>query len=1112
MYTQSIFSDRHANCGKYRHYKAALYASVVLSAAVFSLPVFAQNAPGQYFNADGSRTNDLEAAAQTWRTPEFNKDWGLSAMRAEYAYALGYSGKNTKTGVMDSGIDINHPEFKDKNRIHTVDTKGVYSSDSTQYEGNGALPFKKGDSFDISGAYNPAYNDSHGTHVSGSIGAARDNQGMHGVAFDTNIYVANTHGTDSNRLQGSDSLDYNYFMAAYDALASQGVKFVNNSWGSDSRYDTDYFENQTGTIPDFVRAYSNFWAKSQKGEKTWLDAVGDASNKHGIIQIVSASNDGPMQHPDLFAALPYFRPELEGRWLAVAWADPVRGPDRKPVLGKYGDISLYSNRCGVSRYWCVDAPGGRIYSSVPDGKYATYDGTSMSAPHASGALAVIQSRFPYMTPEQVLSVMLTTSGHDGVITRHPSYDDGWGNIDLKNAMNGPGQFMGKFAVSLPGGISDTWSNDITDEALKYRRDDEAADQAVLKKSLSDKGWDKGLPANASNDDKAAYDYLTKIIAIREDAIAQHAKVTQCSLEKLGDGHLILEGKNTYTGSTWVRGGTLSVNGSITSDVTVDGSGIGVVDPQTGITTTTGGILGGNGFVGGLMVHAGGTVAPGNSVGTLTANGDASFDPGSRFAVEVNGNGNGGADKLTVGGKTTLLGGIVTVSPENGKEPLTPAETLALLNKSYTILTSTGGVSGAFDSVLPAYLFIGGALAYDPNDVMLTLSRNGVAFADVGQTKNEKSVGNALEALGLGDTLYDTVATATYAANLPADFDSLSGEIHASVQGVLAEDSRFVRDAATNRIRSAFGDGTGAKASAPVLAYGPDGADKAGTLAAADTKTTAIWAEGYGSWSQRDGTSNASGLSRNVGGFVTGLDGIIADGLFHSDWRLGLLAGYGNTSIHTDRGHGSADSYQVGVYGGTKLDAMTLSLGASLAHHAIDTSRRAHLLTIDEGDDAAYTAKSVQVFGEASYRIDTPYAALEPFAGAAYVHLKTDGFAETGGLTALSSNGDTTDLTTTTLGLRASHGFAICDATILTAHGMAGWRHAFGDTTPTANLAFASGSAFSIDGLPIAQDTALVEAGFDVNIGKATSLGISYNGQFSANAHDNAVKADLTVKF
>ncbi|MBQ9349731.1 hypothetical protein, partial [Phyllobacterium sp.] len=63
------------------------------------------------------------------------------------------------------------------------------------------------------------------------------------------------------------------------------------------------------------------------------------------------------------------------------------------------------------------------------------------------------------------------------------------------------------------------------------------------------------------------------------------------------------------------------------------------------------------------------------------------------------------------------------------------------------------------------------------------------------------------------------------------------------------------------------------------------------------------------------------------------------------------------------------------------------------------------------------------------------------------------------------------------------------------------------------LAFASGGdSFDVSGLPVAQDTALVEAGLAYDIGRATTLGLTYTGQFSSQVNDNAVKADLTVRF
>ncbi|WP_245436665.1 autotransporter outer membrane beta-barrel domain-containing protein [Mesorhizobium tamadayense] len=129
----------------------------------------------------------------------------------------------------------------------------------------------------------------------------------------------------------------------------------------------------------------------------------------------------------------------------------------------------------------------------------------------------------------------------------------------------------------------------------------------------------------------------------------------------------------------------------------------------------------------------------------------------------------------------------------------------------------------------------------------------------------------------------------------------------------------------------------------------------------------------------------------------------------------------------------------------------------------------------------------------------------------YVDVKADGFTEQGGAAALTSQGSNTDATFTTLGLRATTDLRL-GGIAATARGMIGWRHAFGDVTPTSTFAFAGGDAFTIAGVPVARDGAVIEAGFDLPMSANASLGLSYAGQFGARTADNGAKAKLDVRF
>ena len=558
-----------------------------------------------------------------------------------------------------------------------------------------------------------------------------------------------------------------------------------------------------------------------------------------------------------------------------------------------------------------------------------------------------------------------------------------------------------------------------------------------------------------------------------------------TINQLAGTTFLTANSSGFTGPTNISGGALHVNGSLS------GSAVNVM---------SGGTLAGNGTVGSVTAQAGAIVAPGNSVGTLTVVGNYAQAAGSTYQVQLGAGTQ--SDRINVGGTATIApGALLSVDPTGSQ---------FALGTRYTLLTAAGGVNGTYSFAGAPTLsaFLDSVLSYDTNDVFLSGVQTR-SFVSAAVTPNQIATAGAAAGLPQAGPVYTAIVNLPTAAAAQRAFDQLSGEIHASAKTALIEDSRFVRDAAINRLRSAFG-AVGAS-SAPLAAYAADGKPVA---VAATTDGLAFWGQGFGSFGSTSGDGNAAKLNRSTGGFLAGGDAAAFDGA-----RIGALGGYSRTNFDVnDRGSsGTSDNYHFGLYGGSQWGALGFRTGAAYTWHQIATSRSVVLPGLGEQVSSGYAAGTSQVFGDLGYRINAGHTAVgalafEPFANLAYVNLWTGGFSETGGAAALTGRSGTTDVTFSTLGLRAATDFSL-NGMAATARGSLGWRHAAGDVTPTSLLAFAGGgSAFGILGVPIAQDSAVVEAGFDVLVARNVSVGLSYVGQAASHAQDHDFKANMTWKF
>ncbi len=245
--------------------------------------------------------------------------------------------------VIDEGVDISHPDLRDKIWTNAAEVAGNGVDD----DGNGYVDDVNGWDFvnDDASVYDPdpltGTGDEHGTHVAGTIAAAGDNgTGITGVSWRTRIMPLKFLGVDGGYT--SDAIE------AINYAVDKGVKISNNSWGgggkSQALQDAIARADSSGHL--FVAAAGNGGA----------DGVGD-------------DNDATPHYPSS-----YSNPNI----VAVA------ATDDRDTLASFSNFGVTS----------VDlaAPGVRILSTLPGDAYGSYSGTSMATPHVTGVAALVKSR------------------------------------------------------------------------------------------------------------------------------------------------------------------------------------------------------------------------------------------------------------------------------------------------------------------------------------------------------------------------------------------------------------------------------------------------------------------------------------------------------------------------------------------------------------------------------------------------------------------------------------------------------------------------------------------------------------------------------------------------
>lgn len=545
-----------------------------------------------------------------------------------------------------------------------------------------------------------------------------------------------------------------------------------------------------------------------------------------------------------------------------------------------------------------------------------------------------------------------------------------------------------------------------------------------------------------------------------------------SVVKVGTGTLKLTGANSYTGGTTVLEGILSANGSVpsTGPITVDGDGT----------------LGGNGTVGNTtIIH--GTLSPGNSVGTITVNGNLVLGPASTYKVEVSA---AGADRTNVTGTATLGGAAVqAIFASNGA-----------IQKRYTIVDAAGGVSGTFAALastgLPAS--ISAALGYDATHAYLDLGLDFSALLAGGLNQNQRNVANALT------NYFDSAGSIpmAFGALTPAGLSVAAGELGtANTQSQINAQEQFL-----GLMLDPFVAGRGEGASAADASGGAMNA-----YAAIDSKALppmrdpfasrwSVWGASYGGAANINGNALA-GSSNATARVFAGVGG--ADYRVGPDTLLGFAIGGGGTSFGVANGLGSgrSDLFQAGAFVRHRI-AHAGYVAGSLAYgwQEVTTDRTVAIGGVEQLR-ANFNTNTLSGRVEGGWRFATPWLGATPYVAGQVIDYRQPGYSEQAssgnGNFALSYAGRDITASRTELGLRTDTSFTL-EGAVLTLRGRAAWAHNF-DSDRTVVAAFQSlpGASFTVNGATPAADGALVSASAEIKLARGLSFSAKFDGEFSA---------------
>ncbi|MFG7942269.1 MULTISPECIES: S8 family peptidase [Streptomyces] len=304
--------------------------------------------------------------------------WDKRAINADKAAKIDEGSRDVTVGVIDTGVDDTHP-----------DLKANFSAGQSASCVGGKADTKRG----AWRPYDPS-EDYHGTHVAGIIGAPRNGVGIAGTA--PGVKLASIKVSEPET-----SLFYTEaVVCAMVFAADHGIEVTNNSYYTDPWLYNCADQADQKAIADAVGRAVKY---AQGKGVTTVSSAGNSSQDHATDSIVddTSPNDSTPVERTIDPAECLDVPTMLDGAISVS----ASGPENlKSYYSNYGlDQIDVTAPGGDRRYQTPDEPAkdGGVLSTMPNGDYAYLQGTSMAGPQVAGVAALIKSKHPQATPQEI---------------------------------------------------------------------------------------------------------------------------------------------------------------------------------------------------------------------------------------------------------------------------------------------------------------------------------------------------------------------------------------------------------------------------------------------------------------------------------------------------------------------------------------------------------------------------------------------------------------------------------------------------------------------------------------------------------------------------------------